>query len=86
MAWRKSIRNWKGGVRLDQVRRLSHPQSLLAAVSASLLAAVLSREIAAGLDALLATNEAQAAAMAAFPPRAPTARTATTCMLTARVA
>jgi DNA-binding transcriptional LysR family regulator len=80
------FRNWKGGARLDQVRRLSHPDSLLAAASASLLAALLSREVAAGLDALVAVAEQQPAAPSAFPPGASAARTAAGPSPTARVA
>lgn len=34
------FRNWKGAVRLDEVRRLEHPVSLQVAITCSLLAAV----------------------------------------------
>lgn len=66
------FRNWKGGMRLDEVRRLSHPQSLDLAVTSSLLAAVLGRDIHAGLEHLAQQQAAQraAAAPAAFPPGA----------------
>ena len=66
------FRNWKGALRLDEVRRLSHPKSLDVAVTASLLAAVLGREIQAGLERLAQQEAAQkaAAAPAAFPPGA----------------
>lgn len=64
------FRNWKGGVRLDQVNRLRNPDSMLAAVHASLLAAIVSREIAAGLERLIAETDPQDAANAAFPPGA----------------
>lgn len=60
------FRNWKGAVRLDQVRRLSNPKSLLAAVTASMLAAVFSREIAAGLEQLV--TEESLSASADFSP------------------
>lgn len=66
------FRNWKGAVRLDQVRRLSNPESLLAAVTASMLAAVFSREIAAGLERLVAEDTLPAAAD--FPPDTPNTR------------
>ena len=46
------FRNWKGGVRLDQVRRLSHPASLELAITASMLAALLARDISARLAEL----------------------------------
>lgn len=59
------FKNWKGSVRLDHVRYLSHPLSLEVAVTASLLAAILARDIGAGLDALA---EEHAAALAAFSP------------------
>lgn len=59
------FRNWKGAVRLDQVRRLSDPKSLEVAVSASILAALLSRDISAGLDRISAEHAAQ---VAAIPP------------------
>jgi putative transposase len=62
------FRNWKGAVRLDQVRRLQHPDSLLTAVTASLLAATLSRQIAAGLEMLVAQADCADASAAAFPP------------------
>lgn len=48
------FRNWKGAVRLDDVHRLRHPISLQVAITASLLAAVLGRDIHAGLDRLSA--------------------------------
>ena len=59
------FRNWKGAVRLDEVRRLSHPVSLQVAVTASLLAALLARDISARLDILA---EQYAAEQAAFSP------------------
>ena len=46
------FRNWKGGVRLDQVRRLSHPASLELTITASMLAALLARDISTRLDEL----------------------------------
>jgi len=66
------FRTWKGGVRLDEVRRLYHPQSLEVAVTAALLAAVLSRELGAGLERLTATvtEATPPTADVAFPPRA----------------
>ena len=56
------FRNWKGAVRLDQVRHLSDPKSLDVAVTASMLAALLSRDISAGLDRIAAEHAAQVAA------------------------
>lgn len=46
------FRNWKGGVRMDHVHRLRNPTSLAVAVMASMLAALLSRDIATGLERL----------------------------------
>jgi hypothetical protein len=46
------FKNWKGGVRLDQVRRLSHPASLELTITASMLAALLARDISARLAEL----------------------------------
>ncbi len=46
------FRNWKGGVRLDQVRRLSHPASLDLTITASMLAALLARDISTRLAEL----------------------------------
>ncbi|HEX2672816.1 MAG TPA: IS4 family transposase [Polyangiaceae bacterium] len=46
------FRNWKGGVRLDQVRRLSHAASLELTITASMLAALLARDINARLTEL----------------------------------
>jgi hypothetical protein len=57
------FRNWKGAVRLDQVRHLSHQKSLGVAVTSSMLAALLSRDIAAGLDRISADHAAQIAAV-----------------------
>jgi hypothetical protein len=59
------FRNWKGAVRLDEVRRLEHPASLEVAITASLLAAVLARDMSAGLERLA---EQAAQTSAAFPP------------------
>ena len=60
------FRNWKGGVRLDQVRRLSHPESLDVAITASMLAALLARDITTHLNEL--ATEIHAAESAAIPP------------------
>jgi Transposase DDE domain len=46
------FRNWKGALRLDEVRRLRHCKSLQVAVTASLLAAVLARDVSTGLERL----------------------------------
>ena len=46
------FRNWKGAVRMDHVHRLRNPTSLVVAVLASMLAALLSRDISAGLEQL----------------------------------
>jgi putative transposase len=59
------FRGWRGAMRLDEVRRLSNPSTLAAAVLASLLAAVMAQEITLGLKHLAA---AQAAQEAAFSP------------------
>lgn len=47
------FRDWKGAMRLDEVRRLRHPLSLQAAVTSSLLAAVLARDIHSRLEQLV---------------------------------
>lgn len=57
------FRNWKGAMRLDEVRRLSDPRSLDVAVTASLLAALLSRDISSRLDAIATEYAAQQAAI-----------------------
>lgn len=69
------FRGWKGAMRLDEVRRLRTPAALEAAVSASLLAASLSRDLAYEIERL--TNEGiDTAPDGAFSPGA--ARTART--------
>lgn len=55
------FRNWKGGVRLDHVRFLSHPTSLEVAVTASLLAALLIRDLHAGLERIAMLSAESAA-------------------------
>ena len=44
------FRNWKGGVRMDHVHRLRNPTSLAVAVTASMLAALLSRDLQSALE------------------------------------
>jgi putative transposase len=44
------FKNWKGGVRMDHVHRLRNPTSLAVAVTASMLAALLSRDLYAALE------------------------------------
>jgi putative transposase len=67
------FRNWKGGVRMDHVHRLRNPTSLAVAVMASMLAALLSRDIATGLERLqeeyLALPPAPAPERTTPPPR-----------------
>lgn len=63
------FRNWKGGVRLDHVRFLSHPSSLQLAVTASLLAALMLSGIHAGL-ARIAQSAAEPIAQNAAEPAA----------------
>ena len=63
------FRGWKGAMRLDEVRRLRTPPSLEAAVSASLLAASLSRDMAYEIDQL-ANEGIDTAPEGAFPPSA----------------
>ena len=64
------FRNWKGGVRMDHVHRLRNPTSLAVAVMASMLAALLSRDIATGLERLQEEDLAlaQASALRQIPP------------------
>lgn len=54
------FRGWKGALRLDEVRRLQHPLSLEAAVTASLLAGTLAQKITTAINELerLAAGEA----------------------------
>lgn len=54
------FKNWKGGVRMDHVHRMRSPLSLAVVVTASMLAALLSRDVSAGLERL--AEEATAAA------------------------
>ena len=63
------FRDWKGAMRLDEVRRLRTPPSLEAAVSASLLAASLSRDMAYEIDQL-ANEGIDTAPEGAFSPSA----------------
>lgn len=60
------FRNWKGGVRLDQVRRLSHPASLDVTITASMLAALLARDVSVRLNEMAA--EIHASTSEAIPP------------------
>jgi putative transposase len=60
----RMFRGWRGALRLDEVIRLSHPKSIIAAVTASLLAATLAQDITLELNGLEETS----AASAAFPP------------------
>ena len=55
------FRNWHGAVRMDDVHRLRHPDSVQAHVVASLLAAVLARDIHAGLDRISAQSSSVSA-------------------------
>jgi putative transposase len=48
----RMFRGWRGALRLDEVIRLSHPKSIIAAVTASLLAATLAQDITRELNAL----------------------------------
>jgi hypothetical protein len=67
------FRNWHGALRMDDVHRLRHPVSLQVAVLSSILAALLSREIHAGLQRLnpdLADADVQPSNPTAFPPGA----------------
>ncbi len=48
----RMFRGWRGALRLDEVIRLSHPMSIIAAVTASLLAATLAQDITRELNAL----------------------------------
>jgi hypothetical protein len=54
MRWEVELlfRQWRGAMRMDEVRRLSNPKSLDLAVTSSLLAALLGRDIHAGLERL----------------------------------
>jgi hypothetical protein len=65
------FKNWKGSVRMDQVRYLSHPLSLQAAIFASMLAALLAHDIYMGLQKI--TIEHHAAEQTAARPVPPSA-------------
>jgi hypothetical protein len=54
MRWEVELlfRQWRGAMRMDEVRRLSNPKSLDLAITSSLLAALLGRDIHAGLERL----------------------------------
>jgi putative transposase len=76
------FRGWKGAMRLDEVRRLHTRASLETAVSASLLAASLSRDLAFEFERL--THQGiDTAPDGAFPPSA--ARTAATATAGGRI-
>jgi putative transposase len=72
------FKGWKGGARLDHVHRLSNAESLDTAVTASMLAALLSRDLHARLDrvAQQATPDNDVARSDAFSPGARGTRTA----------
>lgn len=61
------FRNWHGALRMDDVHRLRHVDSVRAHISASLLAAVLARDIHAGL-ARISTQTAARSSTAATSP------------------
>jgi putative transposase len=65
------FRNWKGGVRMDHVHHLHNPTSLAVAVTSSLLAALLSRDIYAGLERLSAEIENRATTQEGPPAFSP---------------
>jgi len=48
----RMFRGWHGALRLDEVVRLSHPESIRAAVTASLLAATLAQDLTRQVNAL----------------------------------
>jgi IS4 transposase len=48
----RMFRGWRGALRLDEVVQLSHPKSIVAAVTASLLAATLAQDLTRELNAL----------------------------------
>ena len=71
------FRNWHGALRMDDVHRLRHAASVQAHVYASLLAAVLARDIHTGLNRISAQSVGSSATAApcpirsmAFPPGA----------------
>lgn len=66
------FKGWKGGARLDHVHRLKNADSLAVAVTASMLAALLSRDLHARLEQLAeqAASSAAAVASGGFPPSA----------------
>ena len=57
------FKNWKSAVRLDQVRYLSNPKSLEVAVTSSLLAALLARDISHGLERIAYEHATQTVAI-----------------------
>lgn len=68
------FKGWKAGARLDHVHRLKNPDSLAVAVTASMLAALLSRDLHARLEQL--SDEVAAHSVAASDASPPFARAA----------
>ena len=70
------FRSWKGAMRLDEVKRLSHPESLVTVVYAALCASLLNRDIHQRLERLSAQAlpppdaRPTSTSRAAFPPSA----------------
>jgi len=62
------FRNWHGALRMDDVHRLRHADSVQAHIAASLLAAALARDIHAGLARISASNGDAAPSCVAIPP------------------
>ena len=62
------FRNWKGGVRMDHDHRLRNPASLAVAVTASMLAALLSRDLQAALGQVSETLASNRSAPAEKEP------------------
>jgi IS4 transposase len=66
------FKGWKGGARLDHIHRLKNPDALAVSIAASMLAALLARDLHARLDRLAeeATQPAHHVASGATPPYA----------------
>ena len=57
------FRNWKGAVRLDEVRRLEHPVSLQVAITSSILAALFARDVSVGLEHIAEQHALESSAL-----------------------
>jgi hypothetical protein len=62
------FKGWKGGARLDHIHRLKNPDALAVSIAASMLAALLARDLHARLDQLAEQASSPANAIASGAP------------------